>query len=39
MEDADGLTAKKEMLLKTVEQCNDLDMLDLVYKLLLTSIE
>lgn len=39
MEEPDGLTAKKEMLSKTVEQCNDLEMLDLVYKLLLTSIE
>lgn len=39
MEEPDGLDTKKEMLLKTVEQCNDLDMLDLVYKLLLTSIE
>ena len=34
MEDADGLAVKKESLLNAVEKCNDIAMLELIFKLL-----
>ena len=37
MEDSEQLSALKLMVARAVEQCNDPDTLDLVYKLLLLS--
>ena len=37
MEVPDELTAQKQMISKALEQCDDLDMLVLVYKLLVTT--
>jgi hypothetical protein len=34
MEDADGLGIKRKMITAELEQCNDPDILDLIYKLL-----
>ena len=37
MEDTEQLSALKQMVTRAVEQCNDPNTLDLVYKLLLIS--
>lgn len=34
MEDVDGISALKEMVTMAIEQCEDPDILDLIYKLL-----
>ena len=34
MEDVDGLGGKREIVIMAVKQCNDFDILNLIYKLL-----